>query len=236
MNRIPRLAALLALGLALFTLQAPAQEAGLHGATDEAAEAAAADATASAEGEAPAAPERTYATTTVVLTTPLGEIHVAVETERAPVTAANFLRYVDAKRFDGMTFYRAHKVSEDGRYAIVQGGLQGHSQKVYKPIAHESTLDTGLSHLDGAISMAREAPGTATADFFIVVGDLVSMDGTEDGSDPGYAVFGRVVQGMDVVRAMLELPRSPTARHPAMVGQMLAEPVKVTTVRRAPGQ
>ena len=233
MNRIPRLAALLALGLALFTLQAPAQEAGLHGATDEAAEAAAADATASAEGEAPAAPERTYATTTVVLTTPLGEIHVAVETERAPVTAANFLRYVDAKRFDGMTFYRAHKVSEDGRYAIVQGGLQGHSQKVYKPIAHESTLDTGLSHLDGAISMAREAPGTATADFFVVVGDLVSMDG-QPGGDPGYAVFGRVVQGMEVVRAMLELPRGADARNPVMKGQMLAEPVKVTTARRAP--
>jgi peptidyl-prolyl cis-trans isomerase A (cyclophilin A) len=207
----------------------------------EAAEAPSVDAGANAQaapgeaaaGEPAASPP---ATTTVIMDTALGEIHIALEVERAPVTAANFLRYVDAKRFDGITFYRAHKVSEDGRYAIVQGGLQNRSDRIYKPIAHESPKQTGLSHVDGAISMAREAPGTATADFFIVVGDLVSMDGTEDGSDPGYAVFGRVVQGMDVVRAMLELPRSPTARHPAMVGQMLAEPVKVTTVRRAPGQ
>ena len=181
-------------------------------------------------------PATTPATTTVVLTTALGEIHIAVETERAPVTAANFLRYVDNKRFDGMTFYRAHKVSEDGRYAIVQGGLQGNSKKVFKPIAHESPRDTGLSHVDGAISMARENPGTATADFFIVVGDLVSMDGTPDGANPGYAVFGKVVSGMDVVRAMLELPRSAGARNPVMQGQMLAAPVTVQTARRAPGQ
>ncbi len=174
------------------------------------------------------------ATTTVVMTTAQGEIRIAVETERAPVTAANFLRYVDNKRFDGMTFYRAHKITEDGQYAIVQGGLQGNPKKVFKPIAHESPLDTGLSHVDGAISMAREAPGSATADFFIIVGDLVSLDGKPDGSDPGYAVFGKVVEGMDVVRAMLELPRTEEARNPVMKGQMLAEPVKVLTVRRAP--
>lgn len=194
-----------------------------------ATEAPATDAPA-AEAQAPAAP----ATTTVIVTTALGEIHIAVETERAPVTAANFLRYVDNKRFDGMTFYRAHKISEDGKYAIVQGGLQGDPKKVYKAIAHESPKATGLSHVDGAVSMARLEPGTAVADFFIVVGDLVSMDGNADGSDPGYAVFGRVVEGMDVVRAMLELPRSADARNPVMKGQMLAQPVKVTTARRAP--
>lgn len=185
--------------------------------------------------EAPALPAPPApATATVIFTTALGEIHIAVETERAPVTAANFLRYVDSKRFDGITFYRAHKVSEDGKYAIVQGGLQGDPKKVYKSIAHESPTATGLSHVDGAISMAREAPGTAVADFFIVVGDLVSMDGTPDGSNPGYAVFGKVVDGMDVVRAMLELPRSEDARNPVMKGQMLAQPVKVVTARRAP--
>jgi peptidyl-prolyl cis-trans isomerase A (cyclophilin A) len=195
----------------------------------------------SQDAPAPAAPPapqadapRPPATTTVVFTTAMGDIHIAVETERAPVTAANFLRYVDNKRFDGITFYRAHKVSPDGKYAIVQGGLQGLSSRVFKPIAHESPQVTKLSHLDGAISMAREAPGTATADFFIVVGDLVSMDGKPDGSDPGYAVFGRVVSGMDVVRAMLELPRSEDARNPVMKGQMLAAPVKVVTARRAP--
>ncbi len=187
---------------------------------------------APAQPAQPAAPAP--ATTTVIFKTALGDIHIAVETQRAPVTAANFLRYVDAKRFDGITFYRAHKVSADGKYAIVQGGLQNNSRLVYKPIAHESPQVTGLSHVDGAISMAREAPGTATADFFIVVGDLVSMDGKPDGSDPGYAVFGRVVSGMDVVRAMLELPRSEDARNPVMKGQMLATPVKVESARRAP--
>ena len=230
MNRIPRFQWLLALVLGAAMLQAPAQESGETTAPENA------EAPAQQGGEDPAAPPvQAFATTTVILTTALGDIHIAVETERAPVTAANFLRYVDAKRFDGMSFYRAHKVSEDGRYAIVQGGLQGNSQKVYKAIAHESPQQTGLSHVDGAISMARENPGTATADFFIVVGDLVSMDGKPDG-DPGYAVFGRVVQGMDVVRAMLELPRSAEARNPVMKGQMLAEPVKVTTARRAPAE
>lgn len=185
-----------------------------------------------AEAVSPPVVAAAPATTTVVFQTSLGEIHIALETGRAPVTAANFLRYVDAKRFDGITFYRAHKVSEDGKYGIVQGGLQGHSQKVFKPIAHESPRVTGLSHVDGAISMAHEKPGTATADFFIIIGDLVSLDGTPDGSDPGYAVFGKVVEGMDIVRSMLDLPRSQDARNPVMQGQMLAEPVKVTTARR----
>jgi peptidyl-prolyl cis-trans isomerase A (cyclophilin A) len=180
------------------------------------------------------APPPVPATTTVVFKTDLGDIHIAVEIERAPVTAANFLRYVDNKRLDGITFYRAHKVSEDGKYAIVQGGLQGDTKRVYKAIAHESPQTTGLSHVDGAVSMARAEPGTATADFFIVVGDLVSMDGKPDGSDLGYAVFGKVVSGMDVVRSMLELPRSADARNPVMKGQMLAVPVKVVTARRAP--
>jgi peptidyl-prolyl cis-trans isomerase A (cyclophilin A) len=213
---MPRLLPGLLSLMACLVLPAAAQEALAPAASAEAA-------------EAPAP-----ATTTVIFKTALGDIHIAVETERAPVTAANFLRYVDAKRFDGITFYRAHKVSPDGQYAIVQGGLQNNSRLVYKPIAHESPQDTGLSHVNGAISMAREAPGTATADFFIVVGDLVSMDGKPDGSDPGYAVFGHVVSGMDVVRAMLELPRSEDARNPVMKGQMLATPVKVESARRAP--
>jgi peptidyl-prolyl cis-trans isomerase A (cyclophilin A) len=185
---------------------------------------------ADAPADAPAQP----ATTTVILTTSLGEIHLALETTRAPVTAGNFLRYVDAKRFDGIDIYRAFKVTEDGKYGIVQGGLQGDTKRLYRPVAHESPQVTGLSHVDGAISMAREAPGTATADFFIVIGDLVSMDGKPDGSDPGYAVFGRVTQGMELVRSMLELPRSQEARNPVMKGQMLATPVKILTARRAP--
>lgn len=176
---------------------------------------------------APAVP----ATVPVIVHTTMGDIHIALEVERAPITAGNFLRYVDARRFDGITFYRALKLSEDGKYGLLQGGLSD-PKRLYKPIAHESPAKTGLSHVDGAISMGRNEPGTAVADFFIVIGDLVSMDGTPDGSDPGYAVFGRVTAGMDVVHAMLDLPRSETARNPVMQGQMLAEPVKILTVRR----
>jgi peptidyl-prolyl cis-trans isomerase A (cyclophilin A) len=105
---------------------------------------------------------------------------------------------------------------------------------VFKPIAHEPPSKTGLSHKEGAISMARGEPGTAVADFFFIVGDLSSMDGKADGSDPGYAVFGHVTEGMDVIRAMLDLPRSAEARNPVMKGQMLAQPVKILTVRREP--
>jgi peptidyl-prolyl cis-trans isomerase A (cyclophilin A) len=189
-----------------------------------------------AQQPAPAAPAMALAPATVdvLLHTTQGDITIALEIERAPITAKNFLRYVDAKRFDGMNFYRGMKVTDDGKYGLIQGGLQGNSKLIFKAIAHEAPATTGLSHVDGAVSMARLDPGTATADFFIVVGDLVSMDGKADGSDLGYAVFGRVTSGMDVVHAILELPKSQDALNPVMKGQMLAEPVKILTVRRAP--
>jgi peptidyl-prolyl cis-trans isomerase A (cyclophilin A) len=180
-----------------------------------------------------AAPAPAPKTVGVVMKTTMGDIHVALEVERAPITANNFLRYVDGKRFDGITFYRALKVTEDGKYGLVQGGLSD-PKRVFKPIAHESPSKTGLSHLDGAISMARGEPGTAVADFFFIVGNLSTMDGKPDGSDPGYAVFGHVTEGMDVIHAMLDLPRSAEARNPVMKGQMLAQPVKILTVRREP--
>jgi peptidyl-prolyl cis-trans isomerase A (cyclophilin A) len=193
---------------------------------------------ATAPGKAPAtatgtAPATAPATVNVVLNTSQGEIVLALETERAPITAGNFLRYVDQKRLDGSTFYRAVSIGDDGQYGLIQGGLRGNPKRVFKPIAHEPTTITGLSHVNGAISMARADPGTATADFFIVIGDLVSWDAQPNGGDPGYAVFGHVVEGMDVVHAILGLPISPTAGEGAMKGQMLADPVKILTARRA---
>ncbi len=188
---------------------------------------------AASTAETPAA-AAAPATVDVILHTALGDIRVALETQRAPLTAANFLRYVDQKRFDNITFYRGVKVGDDGMYGLVQGGLKGNPKLVLKPVAHEPTTVTGLSHLDGTLSMARRDPGTATADFFIVVGDLTTLDATPDGADPGYAAFGRVTMGMDIVHQMLELPRSQGAGDGSMKGQMLAEPVKVLSVRRAP--
>ena len=187
--------------------------------------------------EAPAAP--VPVTVAVRMQTELGTIVLAIEKERAPVTAANFLRYVDQKRLDGALFYRAMKLGDDGKAGLVQGGLRGDPKRVLKPIAHESTFATGLSHVDGAISMARAAPGTANADFFIVLGDLSALDAkhadstTGQEEDPGYAVFGRVTEGLDVVRALLDQPTSTTLGPEVMKGQMIEKPVKILSVRRA---
>jgi peptidyl-prolyl cis-trans isomerase A (cyclophilin A) len=124
------------------------------------------------------------------------------------------------------------KIGDDSQYGLVQGGLQGDRKRSLPPIAHESPTTTGVSHVSGAISMAREAPGTATADFFFVIGDLVALDGAP-GSDPGYAAFGRVTEGLELLRSVLDLPRAASAANEAMKGQMLAEPIRILTVRRA---
>ncbi|MET0291824.1 MAG: peptidylprolyl isomerase [Steroidobacteraceae bacterium] len=186
-----------------------------------------------AQEASPATEPVAPATTTVILQTTLGEVRVALETERAPITSANFLKYVDEKRLDGTTIYRAVKIGDDGIYGLVQGGVQGDRKRTLPPIAHESPAVTGVGHVDGTISMARGDPGSATADFFFVLGDLRSLDGSPANNDPGYAAFGHVTAGLDVVRAVLDLPRSETADQEVMKGQMLAQPVKIVTVRRA---
>ena len=173
-------------------------------------------------------------TVNVVITTTEGPITVALEKTRAPKTTANFLRYVDAKRFDGITIYRAMKLGEG--LGLIQGGAQNDPKRLFPPVAHEPTSETGLSNKDGAIAMARDAPGTATADFFIAVGDISTLDAQpgQPGDNLGYAAFGHVIAGMDLVRRILEAPTSPTTGPPRMVGQMLAPPIKILTVRRVP--
>ena len=183
----------------------------------------------------PAAPEKVYETVRVSLTTSVGPIVLALEKERAPLTTANFLRYVDQKRLDGTAFYRAMKLSDDGNYGLIQGGTQGNPKKVLPKVAHEPTTKTGLSHTDGAISMARGAPGSADGDFFITVGALTSLDAdpAKTGDNLGFAVFGRVVEGMDTVRKIMDAPTSPTLGVGYMKGQMIADPVRIVTARRA---
>jgi peptidyl-prolyl cis-trans isomerase A (cyclophilin A) len=177
-------------------------------------------------------------TVTVRMVTSLGPLLLLIETGRAPITAANFLHYVDTRRFDGTIFYRAMTVGEGDEYGLLQGGLRGNPKRIFKTIAHEPTSLTGLSHVNGALSMARAAPGTASADFFIVMGDLTTLDaqpsapGSDAPGDPGYAVFGHVLEGMDLVKGMIALPRSATAATESMRGQMLEMPVKILTVRR----
>lgn len=171
------------------------------------------------------------ATVRVTLQTTDGPIIVELEKERAPITTANFLHYVDQKRFDGIGFYRAAKMAPD--FGLVQAGIRD-PRRVFPPIPHEPTSKTGLSHIDGTISMARNAPGTASADFFIIVGDMPSLDADpkQPGDNSGFAAFGHVVVGMDIVRRILDAPKSPTLGEGVMKGQMLSEPIRILTARR----
>ena len=170
----------------------------------------------------------------VALETSKGRIVVELDVVRAPVTARNFLRYVDNRRYDGQEFYRAMPGFE-GR-GLIQGGIRD-GRLLFPPIAHEPTSQTGLSHVTGALSAPRLAPGTARAEFTIVIGDLTYLDaGPESGSGDqlGYAVFGRVVEGMDVVRAIFASPVSPTEGTGHMRGQMLQPRIRIVTARRLP--
>lgn len=170
----------------------------------------------------------------VSVQTDKGLILLELEPDRAPITVANFLRYVDSRRFDGASFYRASRAPGAPTAGLIEGGLQNDPAKLLPPIAHESTADTGLTHKDGTISMARDAPGTATADFFICSGPALYLDAHPGapGDNAGYAAFGQVIQGMEVVRAILTLPTTGEARNPVMRGQILDPPVAILQMRR----
>jgi peptidyl-prolyl cis-trans isomerase A (cyclophilin A) len=184
----------------------------------------------SSEAQTPeAAPPRPQ----VVITTALGAITLELAADKAPVTCANFLRYVDAKKFDGQSFYRAMKVLAAPPTGLIQAGADRTNR--FPPIAHESTTQTGLSHRDGAVSMARTTPGSATADFFICMGDLSSLDANpfNPGDNLGFAVFGHVTGGMDVARTILSAPVSPTKGEDwGMKGQILDPEIKIVSVTR----
>lgn len=181
------------------------------------------------------------ASVTVVLETTLGPVTVALETERAPLTAGNFLRYVEEGRFDGTTFYRAMDLQGPRQPSgILQGGTRGEPSRVLAPIVHEPTTVTGLSHVHGALAMAGLGAGTADGDFFIMVEDQTAFDADPAASEPawrdGFAVFGHVTAGMDIIAAAHVAPRDPDAGQGVMKGQMLAEPVRIISARRvSPG-
>ncbi|HEY0622858.1 peptidylprolyl isomerase [Sphingomonas sp.] len=180
------------------------------------------------------APTPKPATQKVAIETSLGRIVLELETERAPVTARNFLRYVDQKRLDGVGFYRSVKVAD--KFGFVQFGVEGNPKRILPPIAHEPTTKTGVKHVNGAISTARLAPGTARGEFTISVGDQTSLDANPSapGDNLGYAAFGKVVEGMDVIWKILDAPTSPTRGEGVMKGQMLEPRIKVLSVRRVP--
>ena len=160
----------------------------------------------------------------VALDTDKGRIVLALDKGRAPLTTANFLAYVDKSLLDGETFYRAFKYGEGG---IIQGGARS-AGKQLPPIAHEPTSRTGIANKAWTIAMANSGAGTARGDFFIMTTDIPAFDAK--GADIGFAAFGRVVEGQEVVKAILAAPVSPTRGEGAMRGQMLEPAV---TIRKA---
>jgi len=163
----------------------------------------------------------------VRIETSAGEIVVALDRGRAPLSVANFLAYVDGKKLDGEAFYRAMPYGDGG---LIQGGITSDARKLRKPVAHEPTSTTGLKNVAGALVMARLDPGSAQSDFFILTTDIAQFDAST--TDPGFAVFGRVIEGMDVVKAIFAAPRSATKGLGAMKGQMLEPQVRIVKTTR----
>lgn len=170
----------------------------------------------------------------VAIDTSLGRIVIALDRGRAPITTANFLHYVDTHRYDGQNFYRAmHMTSAEGGGGLIQGGITTDVRKLYPPIAHEATSQTGIHNVAGAISMAAAGPGTARADFFILLSDMPGLDAGGPGGDAnGFAAFGHVVEGMDVVKAIWNSSISATKGEGAMKGQMLDPVIKIIKAER----
>ncbi len=170
----------------------------------------------------------------VAITTDHGVITAEIFLDKAPITAGNFLRYVDTRRYDDSRFYRAVKTPGATDLGLIEAGVPNHPEHLLPPVKHEPTTQTGIHNTDGTLSLARFAPGTGQADFSIVVGDgtYLDADPSQPGDNLGFAAFGRVTEGMDVVKTILGLPADGVARNPTMKGQILSPPVKIITMRR----
>lgn len=164
----------------------------------------------------------------VRMSTEMGNITIEIYDKRAPLTASNFLRYVDEGLFKDAKFYRVvtkeNQPRNDVKIEVIQGGLFT-EEKMYEPIKHETTSETGVLHEDGVISMARNEPGTATSEFFICIGRQPELDfgGKRNPDGQGFAAFGRVIEGMEVVRKIQQQPESE---------QMLNHQVSIINITR----
>jgi peptidyl-prolyl cis-trans isomerase A (cyclophilin A) len=172
----------------------------------------------------------------VRMVTDLGPIVIELYPDKAPITVGNFLAYADQHLFDGGVFYRTVSPNNDNNPAVInviQGGLNRDDSPL-PAIRHETTKVTGILHTDGVISMARDAPGTATSEFFICLGDNPALDfgGARNKDGQGFAAFGKVVEGMDVVQAIHDAPTASTADDPYMKGQIIEKPVEIQKLGR----
>lgn len=165
----------------------------------------------------------------VKIETKLGEILVALSGDRAPETVVNFLRYVDDGLYDGGVFHRTVKPDNQPqspvKIEVIQGGPNPEKKSSYPPIALERTNKTGLKHVNGAISMARSGPDTATGDFFFCIGDQPELDfgGKRNPDGQGFAAFGLVLKGLDVIRKIQQSPAT---------GQKLTPPIEILRISR----
>lgn len=174
---------------------------------------------------------------TAVIETSEGDITLVLDAEAAPITVANFIAYAEAGAFDGTSFYRTVRADNDrpeARIDVIQGGAGFDGLPGAVPIAHERTDQTGLSHTRGAISMARDEPGSASSEFFIVITDSLILDAGPDGRHPdgeGFAVFGYVTDGMAVAEAIWQAPAGNNSAPDGYSAQWLTEPVRIERIR-----
>lgn len=175
-----------------------------------------------------------WAAPQVRITTDLGLIEAELFAEQAPATVANFLRYVEAGRYTNGVFHRTVKLNPDNqpqsavKIEVIQGGVNpAFAEHDWPAIPLERTRDTGLKHLDGTLSMARAGPDTATSDFFICLGDQPELDfgGRRNPDGQGFAAFGRITRGRDIVRRIQQAPAE---------GQQLTPPVRILGIERLP--
>lgn len=182
-------------------------------------------------------------TITVEMKTSAGDIRIELFPQAAPVTVENFLRYVDGGYYSNTRFYRVVRMDNQQqntvKIEVIQGGMELDTTDLpFDPIGHESTETTGIKHLDGVISMARGEPGTAASEFFICINDQPELDfgGQRNPDEQGFAAFGKVVTGMDVVRTIQEMTTDTpeTGQLEYTSGQILLEPVVIHEIRRYP--
>jgi peptidyl-prolyl cis-trans isomerase A (cyclophilin A) len=181
---------------------------------------------------------RAQDTVDVIMSTSLGDVRIELFAAKAPTTVANFLNYVDGRHYDGATFYRTVRYENDNgspKIEVIQGGIGNGVEAPFDPIDHEDTGMTGILHTDGVISMARNGVGTASSEFFICIGDQPGLDKGQlrNPDEQGFAAFGRVTDGMDVVRRIHQAPSDARSYSEYTVGQIIEQPVLIMSVRRA---
>ncbi|WP_338401547.1 peptidylprolyl isomerase [Neptunicella marina] len=175
-----------------------------------------------------------FATTHITMTTNMGAVELNLYEDKAPKTVANFIKYIEAGAFNQGQIYRVVRKDNDNgspKIEVIQGGANPEF-KDFEPVELETTQQTGLRHLDGTISMARDTPNTATSAFFICIGNQPSLDfaGQRNKDGQGFAAFGQVTKGMSVIKKIHQITATEKSEDAYTAGQILAEPVVIESI------